>query len=102
MTRHALLRDLPVGDGGRVTGIALPPAEAHWLRAVGLFEGMHVLLLRRAPLGGPLHLRTGSGAEFAVDRGLAGAVSIDLSSAPEGERGAERAMRHAAGAKEPA
>ena len=71
------LADLSIGAAARVVGIALEPREADWLRAVGLFEGTHVTLLRRAPLGGPLHLRTLSGAEFAVDRLLARAVSVE-------------------------
>ena len=70
------LADLAVGASGLVADIALDVREADWLRAVGLFEGTRVTVLRRAPLGGPLHVRTTSGAEFAVDRQLARAVAV--------------------------
>ena len=44
--------------------------DAAWLRAIGLGEGATVTVLRRAPLGGPLHLRVSNGAELAVDGGM--------------------------------
>ena len=71
------LSQLTVGGSGRVAAISLEAREVEWLRAVGIAEGTRVTLLRRAPLGGPVHLRTGSGAEFAVDRELAGAVMVE-------------------------
>ena len=82
MSNRAFLSQLAVGAGGRVVEISLEAREADWLRAVGLFEGTHVTLVRKAPLGGPLHVRTLSGAEFAVDRELARAVTIDVGEAP--------------------
>lgn len=78
MSRRLVLSEVALGGQGRVAEIALEPREADWLRAVGLFEGARVTLLRRAPFGGPLHVRTGSGAEFAVDRDLARAVFMDM------------------------
>ncbi len=71
------LAGLAPGASGVVVAIDLEPRESDWLRAVGLFEGVRVTLLRRAPLGGPLHLRTSSGAELAVDRQLARAVAVE-------------------------
>ena len=71
------LSGLPVGAAGHVATVLLEPREVGWLCAVGISEGTHVTLLRRAPFGGPVHLRTGSGAEFAVDRELAGAVMVE-------------------------
>lgn len=53
--------------------------EASWLRAVGLSEGMTVTVLRKAPLGGPLHVRVSGGAELAVDRELARHIEVQLS-----------------------
>jgi ferrous iron transport protein A len=70
------LAQIAVGEAAIVTSIGLDPGEADWLRAVGLFEGTHLQLLRRAPFGGPLHVRTGAGAEFAIDRGLARSVAV--------------------------
>ena len=59
-----------------VTTLTLGEREAAWLRAIGLFEGTTVTLLRRAPLGGPLHVRVSGGAELAVDRQLAKHVMV--------------------------
>lgn len=78
MSAHAYLSELSVGAGGLIRAIELDAREADWLRAVGLFEGTGVTLLRSAPFGGPLHVRTSSGAEFAVDRQLARAVSVEV------------------------
>jgi ferrous iron transport protein A len=44
---------------------------------VGLYEGTPLVLLRRAPFGGPLHVRTAGGAEFAVDAELAAHVEVE-------------------------
>lgn len=71
------LATLAPGRRAHVTALALSEREASWLRAVGLGEGVEVTVLRRAPFGGPLHLRTGMGAELAVDRGLARHVEVD-------------------------
>lgn len=76
MSQGLRLSQVAVGELARVGAIDLPPREAAWLRAVGLFEGTTLRLLRRAPLGGPLHLRTSSGAEFAIDRQLAAAIAV--------------------------
>jgi ferrous iron transport protein A len=75
------LSELTVGKKALVTALNLDPREVDWLRAVGLFEGARIRVLRRAPFGGPLHLRTASGAEFAVDRQLARRVGVALDEA---------------------
>lgn len=72
----ATLAALAPGRRARVAAVVLPEREATWLRAVGLAEGVEVEVLRRAPFGGPLHLRTDLGLELAVDRGLAGHVEV--------------------------
>lgn len=56
--------------------LKLAEREAAWLRAIGLGEGTTVTLLRRAPWGGPLHVRVSGGAELAVDRELALQVEV--------------------------
>jgi Fe2+ transport system protein FeoA len=56
-----------------------------WLRALGLFEGQRVMVLRRAPFGGPFHVRVGdaargsgrSCAEFAIDPSLAAQITME-------------------------
>src|SRR5437879_5190530 len=51
-----------------------------WLRAVGIREGERVTVLRRAVFGGPIHVRTSSGGEFALNRQLAKAIVLRASS----------------------
>ncbi|MDP2274030.1 MAG: FeoA family protein [Archangium sp.] len=68
---------LPPQRSAAITELRLAPAEATWLRAIGLCEGVRVTLLRGAPLGGPLHVRLSTGAELAVDRELARYVEVD-------------------------
>ncbi len=50
--------------------------ELSYLRALGLFEGQLIRVLRRAPFGGPLHVRVASGGEFAVDLALAAHIEV--------------------------
>ena len=59
-----------------ITALRMGEREAAWLRAIGLGEGVEVTVLRRAPLGGPLHVRVSGGAELAVDRELARNVEL--------------------------
>jgi ferrous iron transport protein A len=70
------LATLEVGTTAPVCALRLPEREAVWLRAIGLYEGVDVTPLRFAPLGGPVHLRTSTGAELAIDLGLARAVDV--------------------------
>jgi len=70
------LATLGIGATAAVKALRLPEREASWLRAVGLYEGVEVTLLRFAPLGGPLHVRISTGAELALDRELARAVDL--------------------------
>lgn len=67
---------LPPKATARVSAIRLAEAEAAWVRAVGIYEGETVSVLRRAAFGGPLHVRTGCGGEFALDRGLAASIEV--------------------------
>jgi Fe2+ transport system protein FeoA len=67
---------LPLLEEAVVESVSLPEAEVEWLRAVGLAEGERLWVLRRAPLRGPLHVRTALGGEFAVDRSLAASVKV--------------------------
>jgi Fe2+ transport system protein FeoA len=70
------LASLAVGATAVVCALRLAEREATWLRAVGLYEGVLVTPLRFAPLGGPLHLRTSTGAELAIDLELAQAIEL--------------------------
>ena len=72
------LLDLPIGTTARVTALVLDAAVARRVRAVGVFEDEAITVLRRAPFGGPLHVRTSSGGEFALDRRIALAIDVAL------------------------
>ena len=65
------LADTPTGGRVRIARVDVEGEGAAWLGAVGLHEGEEILVLRRAAFGGPLHVRTGSGGEFAVGRDVA-------------------------------
>jgi ferrous iron transport protein A len=58
--------------------VDLEGEAAAWLAAVGLHAGEELIVLRHAVLGGPLHVRTSSGGEFAVAREVAAHVLVGL------------------------
>jgi ferrous iron transport protein A len=70
------LASAAVGSRIRIVGARLDEDVAAWLTAVGLHEGEEVVVLRRAVLGGPLHVRTSSGGEFAVAKELAACIAV--------------------------
>jgi ferrous iron transport protein A len=74
--RSVSLASAAVGTRARIVGARLEEEVAAWLSAVGLHEGEEVTVLRRAALGGPLHLRTSSGGEFAIARELAAHLDV--------------------------
>ena len=76
--RAANLASLAVGSTAQVSSLALSEREAAWLRAVGLVEGISVTPLRKAPFGGPVHVRLSSGLELALDLELARAVLVQV------------------------
>ena len=74
-----------VADGVRVrvTELRLERGDAAWLSAVGISKGDLLTVLRRAPFGGPLHVATEEGGEFALGRSLArGVVVVPAPGAP--------------------
>ena len=71
------LAALEPGATGAVVDISLDADLASWLEAIGIGRGDRVEVLRRAAFGGPIHLRTHTGGEFAVDRGLAKAIRVE-------------------------
>ena len=70
------LASAEAGSWMRIVAAKLDDDVNAWLAAVGLHEGEEVLVLRRAALGGPLHVRTSSGGEFAVAREVAMALEV--------------------------
>lgn len=59
-----------------IAALHLEAREATWLRAVGLVEGSSVIVLRKAPWSGPLHVRVADHTELALDRALALHVEV--------------------------
>jgi ferrous iron transport protein A len=78
------LSNLRAGDSAYVVELALEREMADWLRAVGISERERVTVLRRAAFGGPIHVRTSSGGEFALHAALAASV-VTRRTPPEGE-----------------
>lgn len=70
------LIDLPLASAARIAALAVDSALARRLRAVGVFEDEAIVVLRRAAFGGPLHVRTSSGGEFALNRRIAAAIEV--------------------------
>jgi ferrous iron transport protein A len=61
----------------RIVKLDLESDLSEWLRAVGIGEGEGIVVLRRALFGGPIHVRTSSGGEFALHRGLARSITVE-------------------------
>ncbi len=65
-----------VGTWLQIKEIELEQELGEWLRAVGICEGERLTVLRRAAFGGPVHVRTRSGGEFALNRSLAHSIAV--------------------------
>jgi ferrous iron transport protein A len=65
-----------LGERVRILRIAQEDEHAAWLRAVGMHENAEVTVLRKAPFGGPIHLRSADGGEFAIHRDLARCIQV--------------------------
>lgn len=68
---------LAPGEEGVVLEVALEADALTWLRGLGIGRGERVEVLRRGALGGPVHVRTGAGGEFALDRAVAAAITLE-------------------------
>lgn len=74
------LAEAEIGAAVRIVSVDLEHDAAAWLAAVGLSVGEDLVVLRRAVLGGPLHVRTmSSGGEFAVAREVATHIDVEVS-----------------------
>lgn len=71
------LASLAPGMSASVVRVVLEGELVRWLEAIGIGAGDHVTVLRRAAFGGPIHLRTRAGGEFAVDRVLAASIEVE-------------------------
>ncbi|WP_437599166.1 FeoA family protein [Sorangium sp. So ce590] len=65
-----------------VIEVGLEADLAGWLGAMGLGSGQTLTVIRRAAFGGPLHVRTGSGGELAINAGLARSILVAPLAAP--------------------
>ena len=74
-----VLADAAVGCLCCVESVELEQEAKGWLEAVGIHEGEALTVLRRAPFGGPIHVRTASGGEFAVAVELAACIRVRVS-----------------------
>jgi len=72
-----VLADAVIGRRLRIHEVDLERDAKGWLEAVGLSEGETLVVLRRALFGGPLHVRTSAGGEFAVARELATRIRVE-------------------------
>jgi ferrous iron transport protein A len=90
------LASVELGVAVRVVSLEIEAELGAYLRALGIAEGERITVLRRAALGGPLHIRTEHGGEFAVNRSLAAAVRITC----EGARPIEPSMGASTGASD--
>jgi ferrous iron transport protein A len=70
------LLDLPIASAARIAALDVDATLARRLRAVGVFEDEAIVVLRRGAFGGPVHVRTSSGGEFALDRRIAMAIEV--------------------------
>lgn len=71
------LSSLPPGKSAAITRVSLEADLVRWLEAIGIGAGDRVTVLRRAAFGGPIHVRTQAGGEFAVDRTLAASIQLE-------------------------
>lgn len=69
--RNRSLADAPGGVPFVIIALEMSEHDKSWLEAVGLHEGQRVAVLRHGAFGGPVHVRTGDGAEFAIGRSIA-------------------------------
>jgi ferrous iron transport protein A len=70
------LEDAALGRRVRIGDVALDREAKDWLDAVGIHDGVELVVVRRAIFGGPLHVRTTSGGEFAIARELAAKITV--------------------------
>lgn len=82
MTRHSdeasaatTLANYPIGLAARIIHIELPETLRERFDALGIYRGAQVIVLRRAPFGGPLHLRLHTG-ELAIRNAQAQSIVV--------------------------
>lgn len=71
------LNDAPLEIELLVIAVDLDPVVTSWIEAVGVAVGDRLSVLRRAAFGGPLHVRSVRGGEFAIDRSVAAHIHVE-------------------------
>jgi ferrous iron transport protein A len=71
-----MLVDVKIGEPVVVVRVDIDSELRGWLAGVGIVEGEEMTLLRRAMLGGPLHVRLAEGGELAVARDVASRIVV--------------------------
>ena len=75
ITSPHTLEQLASGESGDVMAIRVDADLKKRFSALGLKEGVHVQVLRKATLGGPIHLRVGT-SELILRRQEARCISL--------------------------
>lgn len=70
------LAGLALGASRVIASLDVPADDAATLDGIGVSPGRAVTVLRRAPFGGPLHVRVDTGVEVAIDRALAEHIAL--------------------------
>jgi ferrous iron transport protein A len=73
---HKTLETVSAGNVVRVIGFRLEEDMRAWVAAVGIGLGERLTILRRGAFGGPIHLRTAAGGEFALEMSLARSILV--------------------------
>jgi ferrous iron transport protein A len=76
-SEHGLLSRINVGEAVAIHHVRGEASVIAWLAAVGLSQGEVVTIVRRAPFGGPLHVRSDAGAELAIALEIADAIEVE-------------------------
>ncbi|OGS60136.1 MAG: hypothetical protein A3K59_05600 [Euryarchaeota archaeon RBG_19FT_COMBO_69_17] len=69
------LASLPPGTTASIVAIETPDAVRRQLLSLGVFEGVRIRVLRRAPLGGAILVAVGS-SEYALGREIASRIRV--------------------------
>jgi ferrous iron transport protein A len=75
--RYRTLASAGIDEEVLVVALAMDDDLRDWLSAVGIGVGESLCVLRRAAFGGPLHVRTSAGGEFALNLALAGSIFVE-------------------------
>lgn len=70
------LSDVAKGEAAQVRGLPEDPDAASLCAAMGIAIGVRASVLRRAPFGGPLHVRVGE-IDVAIGRELASCILVE-------------------------